>query len=439
MDERETGRTNGSETWRPLADDGWGPERAARRARRRRSYVTASRLQLDDRGRAETRLEFPRTGGKGVARADAACAVAAAYGVEARSVYRIHRTYDGAERVIREDLVLTVHGDAEAVARFVAGLPRVLDYAETITTQAVRSYGDWARRPAAEPHLEYLDDSGRRARVRQYRAAAFRTIVEVLVGQEDAVLPEVDVTLPPWDQVEAIAGGRAQYGWVPVAEAYDPAEVEQLLADAHQFGAVDAAHAAEAAALLRAQLRRSEALFAAFDAPAERWPVDDPHGEQLALFDETAEAETPTVAGPVVVIPCSARKMDHPAEAGELYVGSLHTMARRTADALTAAGGTVLILSALYGLLPLTQVIQPYDHRWSDPGSITTDELRAQAAQLGLAGAEDVILLTPGEYTKRAAAVWPHARTPLAHLGIGQQRGRLAALRPHPGQYATAA
>ena len=84
-------------------------------------------------------------------------------------------------------------------------------------------------------------------------------------------------------------------------------------------------------------------------------------------------------------------------------------------------------------------MIEPYDHTWKDTGSVTVEQLRAQAAELGLTDADDVVLLTPGEYTKRAAAVWPQARTPLAHLGIGQQRGRLTALRESADQYTTAA
>jgi hypothetical protein len=140
-----------------------------------------------------------------------------------------------------------------------------------------------------------------------------------------------------------------------------------------------------------------------------------------------------------VVIPCSGAKLDRPAPAGELYTGSLHALARRTADALTAQGGTVLILSALHGLLTLDQVVAPYEQRMTDPGAITETALRAQVAALGLADATDVILLTPAAYTAAAAAVWPHAATPLAHQGIGRQRGTLAALRNDPAQYAPAA
>ena len=434
-------RSDGSLMCRPKLDDGWGPERAARYERRRRSYVSASRLQLDDRGRAEARLDFPRAAGKGTARAEAARTIAEAYGVEARSVYRIRRAYDGGEQLIREDRVFTVHGDAEDVARYVAGLPRVLDHAEVLATWAARRFGEWTRHPRNESHLEYLDASDRRVLARQYRAAAFTVIVDVLAGPEDVVLPVTRAGVPPWEQVEACAGELAQYAWVEIHQAYDPVEAIVLLDDAHRFDETDAAHVAETVALLDQQLRRTVNLFAALDV-AERWPVADPHGEQLALalFEEpTTEAEPQLAAGPVVVIPCSGAKLAHAAEAGHLYTGALHRHARRTADALTAHGGTVLVLSALHGFLPLTQVIEPYDHRWTDPGSIAEDQLRAQALELGLADAEDVVLLTPGQYTQRAAAVWPHARTPLAHLGIGQQRGRLTALRERPEQYAPAA
>ncbi|MFD4170769.1 hypothetical protein ACFWQ1_22500 [Streptomyces albidoflavus] len=39
----------------------------------------------------------------------------------------------------------------------------------------------------------------------------------------------------------------------------------------------------------------------------------------------------------------------------------MHTMARQAADALVAGGGTVLVLSALHGLLPLDEKVEPYD------------------------------------------------------------------------------
>ncbi|MFI9041618.1 DUF6884 domain-containing protein [Streptomyces sp. NPDC053726] len=133
--------------------------------------------------------------------------------------------------------------------------------------------------------------------------------------------------------------------------------------------------------------------------------------------------------GPVVVIPCSGAKLDRPAPAGELYRGSLHTMCRRAADALTAGGGTVVVLSARWGLVPLARVIAPYELRMGDPGSITADELRAQAARLGIDRAEDVTVLASATYTTAARSVWSHAAAPLAgSRGIGEMRRRLAQL-----------
>ncbi len=385
---REIRREDGTIALRPLWDTGWGPERAARCAR----YVATDRLQLRAHGRAAVRLDFPYATGRGPQRAEAACAIAARFGVQARPLDRSGRA-------------LRVTGLAEDVARYAAALPRVLDHAEGLTSWAARMYGKCARRPRHAHHFEALGDARRRAAACYFRALVFRRIVQVLTGPQPAAVPEVDPALPLWEQAETLAGVLGEYGWVEIRHAYDPATAVQLLDDAERI-----------------------------EAPASRWPIAAAHGEQLALFDTTPQVE----AGPVVVIPCSGSKVDHPAEAGKLYTGSLHTHARRTADALTAHGGTVLVLSALHGLLPLDQVVEPYNHTWEDAGSVTVEELRAQAAELGLTHA-DVVLLTPGKYTRHALAVWPHACTPLAHLGIGQQRGQLTAIREHADHYMTAA
>ncbi|MEU3551268.1 DUF6884 domain-containing protein [Streptomyces longwoodensis] len=389
---QEIRREDGTAARRPLWDTGWGPERAARYAARCARYVDTDRLQLRAHGRAAVRLDFPYATGRGPQRAEAARVIAARFGVEARQL-------DRASRALR------VTGPAEDVARYAAALPRVLDHAEQLTSWAARMYGECTRRPQHADHFEALGIGGRRAAAAYFRAAAFRRIVQVLTGPQPAAVVEVDPALPLWEQAETLAGVLGEYGWVEIRDAYDPAATLQLLDDAEQV-----------------------------EALAARWPVAAAHGEQLALFDPAA----PAAPGPVVVIPCSGPKLDHAAPAGQLYVGKLHTHARRTADALTAHGGTVLVLSALHGFLPLDQVVEPYDHTWEDAGSVTVEELRAQATELGLTEAE-VVLLTPSRYTQRAAAVWPQASTPLAHLGIGRQRGRLTAMREHADHYTTAA
>ncbi|MEW2066676.1 DUF6884 domain-containing protein [Streptomyces sp. NPDC007346] len=136
--------------------------------------------------------------------------------------------------------------------------------------------------------------------------------------------------------------------------------------------------------------------------------------------------------GPLVVIPCAARKLDRPAPAGDLYQGSYHRACRQTADTLTATGGTTVILSGLHGLLPLDRVTAPYDMRMGDPGSVTPDRLRDQAQGLGLADAPTVVVLAGALYVTAARAVWPHAFAPLSGRGIGRQLQRLAELRAEP-------
>ncbi|MBV9026425.1 MAG: hypothetical protein JO362_22130 [Streptomycetaceae bacterium] len=176
------------------------------------------------------------------------------------------------------------------------------------------------------------------------------------------------------------------------------------------------------------------------------WPAEvAPHAERrptVRPVTVTAEPVTQTpgdlaqvvplrqpAAGPVVVIPCSAGKLDRPAPAGELYTGSLHTMCRKAADALTATGGTTLVLSARYGLVTFNQVIAPYELRIGEPGSVTVAELHEQAARLHLADATDVTVLAGAAYAAAVRAVWPTVALPLAgSRGIGEMRHRLATL-----------
>lgn len=136
--------------------------------------------------------------------------------------------------------------------------------------------------------------------------------------------------------------------------------------------------------------------------------------------------------GPLVIIPCSARKLDRPAPAGDLYQGSYHRACRQTADVLTATSGTTVILSGRHGILRLEQIVAPYEMRMGDPGSVTADQLRDQAETLGLTDARTVVVLAGSLYTRAAREVWPHAAAPLTGRGIGRQLQRLAELRAEP-------
>ena len=129
---------------------------------------------------------------------------------------------------------------------------------------------------------------------------------------------------------------------------------------------------------------------------------------------------------PLVIVPCGGVKASAPRPAGRMYLSGYHLLARRAATALTDDTNT-RILSALHGLLPLDQVIDPYDLRLGRPDSITADGLEEQARSQGLLGHPDVVILAGRDYTRLAQQVWPHAHTPLVGTrGIGEQQHRLA-------------
>jgi len=117
----------------------------------------------------------------------------------------------------------------------------------------------------------------------------------------------------------------------------------------------------------------------------------------------------------LVIIACGARKANcFQAPAGEMYVGSYHRAARRAADAITTPYTRIMILSARYGLLDMSDVILRYEMRLGQRYAITAQGLREHAEQLGLLDNAEVVVLAPGAYADLAAQVWPHAQLPLA-------------------------
>lgn len=133
----------------------------------------------------------------------------------------------------------------------------------------------------------------------------------------------------------------------------------------------------------------------------------------------------------IVVIPCGGAKLNHPAPAAELYTGSMFQDALRTARMLTS-DSDIFILSARYGLVTLDQILEPYDIKMGDPGSIHVDDVRIQADWYNIEDAY-VSALLPKAYYKMLdnSLAFPYK---LANLyagcaGIGHQKHVLAELR----------
>ncbi|AVJ50275.1 hypothetical protein I5J36_gp59 [Mycobacterium phage Mendokysei] len=117
--------------------------------------------------------------------------------------------------------------------------------------------------------------------------------------------------------------------------------------------------------------------------------------------DLDAEVAPAAPAAPVVVIACAAQKLDQAAPAAELYQSANFALNLRAARVLAErAGGRVLILSALHGLVELDAVLAPYDVKMGQPGCIDAAELAAQLAAIAPAAIQTLL---PRAYAGRLA------------------------------------
>jgi hypothetical protein len=189
-----------------------------RAARKRARYATHSQLVIQHPDRAHGSLSFPGDTAKSAARARATLRFAALYRVG------VHTRPDNAR-------TLDVHGTPRDVARFLSALPRVLERTEVRASEAARLYGRWERHSTARPHLAGMAPRQRRARARDFRAAAFQVVVDILLDLPDTV-PEATGGIPPWDQVYPLAAGIAHYYWFDPADHADPDETARILATA---------------------------------------------------------------------------------------------------------------------------------------------------------------------------------------------------------------
>jgi hypothetical protein len=135
------------------------------------------------------------------------------------------------------------------------------------------------------------------------------------------------------------------------------------------------------------------------------------------------------------LIACSATKAAVAAPAADLYRGDLFRKALTWAQ--REAYTEMAILSARHGVVPLHQVVEPYDDSLT---TATLLERRRWAARVlasllerwPLAGGCEVTFMAGRRYTEplvellMAAAPRTEVRRPLAGLGIGQQKAWLA-------------
>jgi hypothetical protein len=184
--------------------------------------------------------------------------------------------------------------------------------------------------------------------------------------------------------------------------------------------AAEAQRAEQAAANAAAERERNadqRAALAGKPAPEyATWVYDSETGErvgylsQWGIIDLPATDLEPAPAAPVVIVPCGGRKAPgRQIPAGEKYIGSYHQATRRAAAAIAQrTGARILILSALYGLLELGDLVDDYDLRMGEAGSVTAGRVAEQAAALGITDAA-VTVIAGRAYADVVTAVWPHA------------------------------
>lgn len=142
----------------------------------------------------------------------------------------------------------------------------------------------------------------------------------------------------------------------------------------------------------------------------------------------------------IVIIPCGGTKLPHAATAAELYTGSMFKDALRTARAMTAEDN-IFILSAKHGLVALETMLEPYDLKMGQPGSVSLNTLRCQLRDMYdsyYLHEYDMHTLLPRAYYEMLwAAVHTMNRTQAYSMvnhfdgcaGIGYQKAALARLR----------
>ena len=125
----------------------------------------------------------------------------------------------------------------------------------------------------------------------------------------------------------------------------------------------------------------------------------------------------------IVLISCVSKKLNHKSKAQDLYVSPLFQKNLRYARSLNP--DKIFILSAKYGLLSLTDVVEPYDKTLN---KMTSNEIKEWANSV-LKQLQKVSDMDKDEFTFLAGNNYrkfllPHIKNykiPMFGLGIGKQ------------------
>lgn len=118
-----------------------------------------------------------------------------------------------------------------------------------------------------------------------------------------------------------------------------------------------------------------------------------------------------------IIITCGSAKAITRSRAEKLYVGGHFKKCLAWAKAKVGAEN-VFIISAKYGLLKLDDMIEPYDLRMGQPGSVSTLVLLRQAEDLGIID-EEILSSAGADYQKPLVRVFQKIKFPFKGLTMG--------------------
>ena len=129
-----------------------------------------------------------------------------------------------------------------------------------------------------------------------------------------------------------------------------------------------------------------------------------------------------------VLIACSKSKQSHPAAARHLYTGQLFQKSLRYAEDLSA--DAIFVLSAKHGLIPIDQVVTPYDETLTtmsrQEARVWAGRVLAQLCAVANINGDHFVMLAGKIYRRDIIQHLTKVEVPMLGLGIGQQLSFLA-------------
>lgn len=125
----------------------------------------------------------------------------------------------------------------------------------------------------------------------------------------------------------------------------------------------------------------------------------------------------------IIFLSCVKSKREHAAAAADMYTSDLFKKSYRYAQSLQP--DKIYIISAKYGLLETTDMIEPYEQTLNTYGAAKRLKfgkyVKQQLFKKRVDFNDDAIFLCGARYREHIMPLFPNSVAPLKNLGIGKQ------------------